>query len=168
MEINRKKIWTWVLFMLYMFIVTLIILVKNPWFFKWRMAETFRRHHFEMIGFKANYKPLATIRNLLNGDFDTFTIFLNIGGNILLFIPLGIFLPMYFKTPSKAVKTIVTSFLLSTGFEVFQLLTACGFFDVDDIFLNTLGGAIGLFMYKLFIKYSNYSQKKLVATYAPK
>lgn len=163
----RKKELTWTLFGLYLLVVVQIILVKHPVYFLSRIKETFYRHHFEHIGERANYYPFSTIRRLLFIDYHFMTAMMNIGGNILLFIPMGIFLPMYFKPPSKTLKTTVTCFLLSSFFEVFQLLTACGFFDVDDILLNTLGGAIGLYLYRLFINHSNYAQKKLVATYAP-
>lgn len=167
MQINKKKALAWGLFGLYFFIITQIILVKHPRFFIWRMKETFRRHHFEWIGLQANYKPFRTIWHLLFVDFEFGTAMLNIGGNILIFIPMGIFLPMYFQAPNKTFKTIFTCFILSTSFELFQLLTACGFFDVDDIFLNTMGGAIGLWMYSLFMNNSGYTQKKILATYAP-
>ena len=169
MEINKKKALAWGLFGLYFFIVTQIILVKEPRFFIWRMKETFRRHHFGgLLGIQPNFKPFRTIWHMLYVEFDLYTAVLNIGGNILLFIPMGIFLPMYFNAPLKGLKTIVTCFLLSTSFELFQLITSCGLFDVDDIFLNTLGGFIGLWMYSLFINHSAFSLKKWVVTYAPK
>ena len=166
---NRKKNgWTWAGFFIYLLVLVQIILVKRPRFFLYRMEDTlFYRHYTSYIGLYANYHPLRTIRHLLFEDFHFMTALVNIGGNILLFIPLGIFLPMYFKAPPKMLKTIVTCFLLSTFFEVFQLITICGFFDVDDILLNTMGGAAGFYVYRLFMNHSSYSQKKLLATYAP-
>ena len=39
--------------------------------------------------------------------------------------------------------------LLSSGIETAQLLTKVGAFDVDDIFLNTLGGCLGYIIFRL-------------------
>ncbi len=39
---------------------------------------------------------------------------------------------------------ILIGFLFSTGIEVTQLLTYRGLFELDDIFYNTLGTAIGV------------------------
>lgn len=52
--------------------------------------------------------------------------------------------------PSSLYPFIFSSFyplLLSLGAETTQYLTQAGFFDVDDIVLNVLGGGIGLKCY---------------------
>ena len=68
--------------------------------------------------------------------------------NILLLLPLGVYLRYYFKL--SFIKTIILSFLLSLFFEITQLTGIYGIyprayriFDIDDLFLNTLGGIIG-------------------------
>lgn len=71
-------------------------------------------------------------------------------GNILAFIPLGIFIPVL--TGNKlfsGVKVFLLALLLSLGYEVTQLVTGMGIFDVDDLMLNTLGGFIGYIIYTL-------------------
>ncbi|WP_052723661.1 VanZ family protein [Paenibacillus wulumuqiensis] len=65
-------------------------------------------------------------------------------GNVLAFIPLGIFIPVLLKRRLlSAVLVLPLSFLLSLAYEVTQLLTGMGIFDVDDLMLNTTGGVIG-------------------------
>ncbi len=72
----------------------------------------------------------------------------NVLFNILLFIPLGIYLKYYFRCDYK--KTLLISFLVSLFFELTQL-TGLYFiyprpyrlFDVDDLIMNSLGGSIG-------------------------
>lgn len=71
--------------------------------------------------------------------------------NILLTLPLGIYLRYYFKCSLG--KTILISFLLSLFFELTQLtglyfIYPRGYrlFDVDDLILNTLGGLVGYFV----------------------
>lgn len=68
--------------------------------------------------------------------------------NILLTIPFGIYLRYYFNCSFK--KTFILTFLLTLFFEGTQLSGLYGIyprpyrlFDIDDLFLNTLGGIIG-------------------------
>lgn len=66
------------------------------------------------------------------------------------FIPLGMFIPMLMgnKLLSGA-NVFLSSLLLSLGYEVTQLLTGMGIFDVDDLMLNTLGGVIGYILFTM-------------------
>lgn len=68
--------------------------------------------------------------------------------NILLTVPFGIYLRYYFNCSFG--KTLFFSFLLTLFFEGTQLSGLYGIyprpyrlFDIDDLFLNTLGGTIG-------------------------
>lgn len=63
--------------------------------------------------------------------------------NVLLFIPFGIFFVFLSGRLGKLWSVILASFLLSVTIEVTQLLTGRGYFQVDDIWLNTLGGMAG-------------------------
>lgn len=75
--------------------------------------------------------------------------FLQVFFNLLLFVPLGIYLKYYFR--QSLPKIIICSFLLSLFFELTQLSGLYGIyprgyrlFDVDDLFLNTIGGLLGV------------------------
>lgn len=81
-------------------------------------------------------------------------------GNVLAFVPLGILVPLLLRDrlPSGII-VLLCSLLLSLGYEVTQLLTGIGIFDVDDLLLNTLGGvagyigfAISVFIFKSLIQ----------------
>ena len=54
------------------------------------------------------------------------------------------------------------SLLLSLGVEVMQLITRVGSFDVDDIFLNTLGGVLGYIIFVICnaIRRRHYVRKR--------
>lgn len=74
--------------------------------------------------------------------------FYNVFFNILMFLPLGIYLRYYFKCGIG--KTILISFGVSLFFELTQLSGLYGIyprpyrlFDVDDLMMNTLGGLLG-------------------------
>jgi glycopeptide antibiotics resistance protein len=71
----------------------------------------------------------------------------NILGNILTFGPLGFLIPITFKKCRKLVKTISICFISIVGIESFQFIAMLGYFDIDDILLNTLGCFIGYCVY---------------------
>lgn len=78
-------------------------------------------------------------------------VFYNIAGNVIAFMPYGFYLPILFKRiqgESRGVfpgifPVLLLSLLLSLSVETIQLISKVGSFDVDDLFLNTLGGAAG-------------------------
>lgn len=76
--------------------------------------------------------------------------------NLLMLVPLGYLLPLCHRGMKHWWSVILTGFVLALLIETLQLLTHRGWFDVDDIFLNTLGALIGYGLYKVvFRKTSN-------------
>ena len=67
--------------------------------------------------------------------------FKNVIGNIVLFIPYGLFVTAYTKI-ERPFHALCLVFFASTAIEVTQLLIG-RVFDIDDIILNVLGGFIG-------------------------
>ena len=63
--------------------------------------------------------------------------------NIVMFIPLGILLPLLHPRLQKAVWTIGVAALFTLTIESVQLLTGYGIFTVDDLVNNLLGAIIG-------------------------
>ncbi len=74
----------------------------------------------------------------------------NILGNILAFSPFGFLLPMMNGRFRNFFRLFFTCFLFTLSVELLQLVLRVGIFDVDDIFLNTLGGIIGFITYTVF------------------
>ena len=101
-------------------------------------------------GYHYNLTPFLEIRRFWEyRDQVGFGVMLaNLAGNVLIFLPFGFFLPMASRYRSFFV-TIFYSFALSFLVETFQLLTQVGSFDVDDLLLNTLGGAIGYILFSI-------------------
>lgn len=81
--------------------------------------------------------------------------------NILVFIPLGMLLP-FFQQKRIGIKTVLICFLLSTGFEISQILNSIGAFTYIDIINNTVGGMIGALVYLLLHK--RVKEKPLAVT----
>jgi glycopeptide antibiotics resistance protein len=88
----------------------------------------------------------------------------NIGGNILLFMPLGLAIPLRFKV-NKLWKVMLLGFAISLTVEIIQLFSSIRSFDVDDLILNTFGAILGFVAYKIFDKYKdiiNVEDKKIL------
>ncbi|MDO5522316.1 MAG: VanZ family protein, partial [bacterium] len=87
----------------------------------------------------------------------------NILGNILVFAPVGFLVPIvrkkkqvkepknWFQKAGRVLGLLfhvtLVSLELSLFIEITQLVTKVGCFDVDDLFMNTLGGLIGAIIY---------------------
>ena len=69
--------------------------------------------------------------------------------NILMFIPMGILLPLIFKR-MHFFKTLLYAFMLTAGIEIVQMLFPGRVFDIDDILFNSFGAAIGYAVYCFF------------------
>lgn len=91
---------------------------------------------------QANFQPFYTIGESLNGQKTSGIQWLNLYGNILVFIPTGILVALASNKRSISNAALV-SFLLSLLLESMQLIFMMGAFDVDDLILNTLGGILG-------------------------
>ncbi|MEK4661310.1 VanZ family protein [Priestia sp. FSL H7-0729] len=103
--------------------------------------------------YQYNLIPFETIRPLLleRERYHTDAWVKNLFGNIVLFIPLGIWIPWLFRRCHSFLTFTSTVVLLLLGVEVTQLITRVGSFDVDDIILNTIGAWIGYAGFKLFL-----------------
>jgi len=62
--------------------------------------------------------------------------------NVLLFLPLGFFLPVLWSDFKSPVKTIFFGFLITFAIELLQIFTYRAT-DINDLMTNTLGTAIG-------------------------
>ncbi|WP_227868385.1 VanZ family protein [Clostridioides sp. ZZV15-6388] len=86
----------------------------------------------------------------------------NIIGNVGIFIPMGIFLPVVLKKLDKRNIIIIIS-LISLGFELIQYILAIGSSDIDDVILNSLGGILGIIIYTKVTKLFPNNIKKFQA-----
>ena len=73
----------------------------------------------------------------------------NLFGNIVIFMPFGFLVPILGRKKRNFWFTSLLSFALSLAVECIQLVARTGCFDVDDIFLNTIGGMLGYLVYAL-------------------
>lgn len=89
-----------------------------------------------------NLIPLVTIDMYLGGKPNWDLAIQNLVGNIVLFMPLGLLLPIIYQRITWT-RVLIAGILLSLALETLQLVLRIGSFDVDDIILNVLGVLFG-------------------------
>lgn len=106
-----------------------------------------------------NFIPFSSILDILfNDNLGTTIKIKQIIGNIVLFIPMGFFIPLIWKSINIFKKSLLIGVFLSLGIEILQYIISLllGFnykvTDLDDVLLNTIGFIIGFFLYNLFKK----------------
>ncbi|WP_228275868.1 VanZ family protein [Gracilibacillus oryzae] len=93
-----------------------------------------------------------TIRYITESDhFSILFIFNNIVGNILVFLPLGLLLPLLFPRHRKFILLLLTVTCFTILVEITQITLQIGQFDVDDLILNVIGGMAGYWFAKLLM-----------------
>ena len=116
-------------------------------------VRTPRSDHINLTPFDYSYR---CYRNAFGtySDLKSFCI-KNTLGNIVLFFPLGIMLPLISERLRTLKRVLVIALVLSLTIEATQF--ALRFVgnpratDIDDVILNTLGGCLGFGFYKEFI-----------------
>lgn len=127
------------------FFIYFLILI-NLTICKMDMLEIRFQHKFYI-----NYIPFIETINMFKDNFMGIgNAIYNVVGNILLFVPLGFFIPLLFKKKNKIINIALYGFYASLAIELIQLLTAINFTDIDDIIFNTLGAVLGFFTYNVF------------------
>ncbi len=97
-----------------------------------------------------NLIPFHEIKRYINhvDSLGLFAVAANLLGNVILFMPLGYFLPSFFaKERLRPHFTIPVCMCISIAVEFSQFMTHTGSMDIDDVILNTLGGIIGYLVY---------------------
>ena len=114
-------------------------------------TEIYRQNLAESI----NLTPFATLRmywKLLRNSSDPYLVrhaFINLAGNVVMFIPLGFYQPYLLPKLRSFFKTMLTTVLLILVVEVVQYVTCLGSCDIDDLLLNLLGAGVGYLLFKL-------------------
>nr|WP_312578117.1 VanZ family protein [Sedimentibacter sp.] len=125
-KFNKKKTIIWAVFIGYLIVV---------------IDVTFLNRGPGIYENSANFYFLSTYRGAWNTlNYRSWQLIIL---NMLLFVPLGIFLPIIHNKFYNIFMTLVLGFMITLIIESTQLLTGFGVFDIDDIFNNTLGTAVG-------------------------
>ncbi|MBQ8496817.1 MAG: VanZ family protein [Clostridia bacterium] len=150
---NRKKvirILVWTAFVFYCFALVYVLFLNA------RSHRYQGESVWDYIRFSVNLIPFKTIGDYISKAVsDAYFVTLavrNVGGNLILFLPMGIFLPTLFPQMRGLWKTILCIFLMVLSAEIIQLFLRLGIFDIDDFILNITGAFLGYLIFKVFQK----------------
>lgn len=139
-----RNFWLKALFIIYCLLLITILFLNN----EYRMGgfqniSTFSKEHFET----SNIIPFATIigyaSGMVSNDINTGIVIINLVTNLLLFAPMGFFIPMLFQDKIKNTKQFLIIIIILTFLvEIIQFITYRDSTDIDDIILNTIGASI--------------------------
>lgn len=93
----------------------------------------------------SNYTPF---KEILRYEFGSRLFFLNVVGNMLMFMPYGLFIGYVLKT-KKTITAVILGLIASVTIETTQLQIG-RVFDIDDIILNVVGVILGLYLFRFF------------------
>ena len=141
----RKK-YVRLIFFIYLLVVIKVIIFKYPLEQLREIASTWEKGVILEGLDTANFTLFKTIRMYIDYSYKLNS-FENLVGNVVVFIPFGFLLPYVIKHGRNFFVMLIHAFLFVTGIEVFQLFSAFGAFDVDDILLNCFGAVLGYLVY---------------------
>ncbi len=104
---------------------------------------------------RANFVPLQGILKMIENAsiFDDEVtqriVFINLAGNILIFAPFGMLIPLLEKRLNRGWLVILLGLSFSLLIELAQTFLIARVFDVDDLILNASGTLIGFLVYAL-------------------
>ena len=116
-----------------------ILIVVSLTFFPFRIVL------YDWYG-SANFVPFASIVQLITETVPGVAV-QNILGNVVLFVPFGLLLPLLFDRMQTLPSLLWRVAVMSVFIESLQVFTRSRAVDVDDVILNTFGGAIGFLLF---------------------
>lgn len=81
--------------------------------------------------------------------------------NILMFVPLGIFLPLISSKFKKFKWLLLIVISATLSIETYQTLSGAGIFELDDLMNNSLGGIMGYQLYRLGASIVDHKKVKI-------
>ena len=137
---NKKKVINIIkgLTILYCLALVYILFMHN----NYRYGMNFRL--FNLIPF---HTIIGYFVRLSENTINTSIVVQNLFVNLVLFLPMGMSLPVIFeKKINRFWKFLIISLIVITSIEMIQFITMTGCADIDDIILNTIGASIGYFI----------------------
>lgn len=131
-------------------------LLLRPGLFDYGQVGTVHVEPFSWKHPYANLQPFFTIGNYLYkphlyGRREWIEL---LYGNLVLFFPFGLLLPIVSRAMRNCRKFGAALLMLLVAVELAQKYSLAGFFDIDDIILNAIGGFGGYAVYRALRRYS--------------
>ncbi len=144
--INRSA---WFLFVIYIAALVYFLFFSEHYGRTYDYEYSYNLHLFKEIKRFIQYRQVIGVEGFI----------VNMFGNVFAFAPFGFILPIISAKNRRFLNVLLLSLELTLTIEILQFLLKVGIFDVDDIFLNTLGGVIGYLFFAICRKLV-YSKKK--------
>lgn len=147
---DRKK-WSKLLFALYCVLMLWLL-------FGQRIGQTGNGSYWQRLEKHLVFTPLETIHRFLwvlrhsSNATQIRHAVVNLGGNVIMFVPLGFFAPCLWKKMQTFGWYFLTMALTIASIELLQLFTLLGTCDVDDLILNLVGTSVGFVLWKISAK----------------
>ena len=136
-----KRKFLWAGFAAYMLLMLWLLFVRS------RGVEV--TDYWAQLYGRVNPVPFSSMGSMLRALYYNpypavlWTVVYNIGGNILMFVPLGFFLRTLLPKCRSFWRCMGIVAVIMTAVELGQLFTLRGFCEADDLTLNLLGAALG-------------------------
>ena len=152
-KITRKKIGAVSFFLLIIYgcVVLYFVLFSD----RLGRVEGYSTNRYNLIPF-AEIRRFILYRNYVSTE----AFLLNLMGNLLVFFPVGMLIPLWRTKKTGFIRILIYTFLFTLCIESLQLVTRVGVFDVDDLLMNTLGGLAGWVCYCLALKVFRIVRKR--------
>ena len=130
-------------------------------FFVFYLLALYQITAFRLVGLglarrtRVNDEPLVLIWDwTVKGVW--WHLFYNVVGNCIWFIPLGVMLPaIYREFRKKPLLVIFVGMAVSSSIEILQYILCTGVTDIDDVLFNTIGTAMGYWVWLFLEKQRN-------------
>ncbi|WP_163582564.1 VanZ family protein [Gracilibacillus saliphilus] len=127
-------------FILYLFVLIILLFFENRGYTGTNLSL------IEYVKNTSNFIPFNTIyfyvQAMFNETINTNIVVRNIIGNIIAFMPMGVFLPIFIKRSNSVTRFTISMIVLILCIETIQALTRRGSFDIDDLILNVFGALL--------------------------
>ncbi|MBP3701911.1 MAG: VanZ family protein, partial [Lachnospiraceae bacterium] len=122
--------------------------------------------YWESLKWNINLAPFFTIgsqwRAFVRAEYDIFSFAgINLIGNVIMFIPLGICLPALWKRLRSYGRFAFCVAAIILAVELVQLFTLRGSFDIDDLILNVVGASVGFAVFQVGSFILEWGERKL-------
>lgn len=141
----------WLVIFVFYVLLLFALTVFRDGYFIWQFKFYWHRPLSEI-----NIVPLVETLKLANGK-SLVDFFYNLYGNIMWFVPMGIFIPALHKKRWGFLQIVIVGALISVSIETLQFILNTGVTDIDDVIFNTIGAALGYLLY-----FAGKSIKKLI------
>lgn len=137
---SRFKTWVWLLFIGYCMMMLWLLLFQRledgaqPWRYNLRPWDTVSRYLWVLRNSNDPVQRRYAVANLF--------------GNVGLFVPFGVFLPLLFPKARKLLFFVLVATALILTLELTQAATGLGTLDVDDLILNLTGTGLGFLLWR--------------------